>query len=75
MVLAGLVLVLFINDVPLRASRDDDTETHPVRDAITGGLEAPGLVRVDTDTVRIQSKTDADAAPKPQQLGAGGESP
>lgn len=36
MVLAGLVLVLFIKEVPLRASLDEDNDAHPVREAVTG---------------------------------------
>lgn len=70
MVLVGLVLVLFIKEVPLRASLDEDADAHPVREAVTGGLAAPGLVSVDTDALHT-GPTDAGSTSRTGQTGTG----
>lgn len=56
MVAAGLLLAIFIKETPLRSSLDQDREQHPVREAVTGGLEAPSLVTIDTGTVRTRPR-------------------
>lgn len=53
MIVAVLILVLFIEEVPLRASLDQGTGAaeHPWQDAVVSGFAAPGLLTAETGTV------------------------